>query len=154
MIKVKGFNQYVVSKQGDVYRLPVSRPMVPGTFTNGYKYIRLTKNGKRTNALLHRIIANAFIKNPMKKAFINHINGIKSDNQIENLEWCSRSENMIHCINVLKKSNRKTVLNIKTGVIYKSIKSAAKEIGMNTNTLQCQLMGRNKNTTNYAYTNK
>jgi hypothetical protein len=48
--------------------------------------------------MLHRIIAEAFINNPENKKVINHINCDKKDNRIENLEWCSQSENVLHSV--------------------------------------------------------
>ena len=63
---------------------------------NGYCIIDLTKNMKKTTHLVHRIIAKTFIPNPQNKTEINHKNGIKTDNNINNLEWCTPSENKKH----------------------------------------------------------
>lgn len=64
----------------------------------GYYRIKLTKNNSSKRIMLHRIIAEAFILNELNKPFINHINGNKKDNSIENLEWCTQSENCLHSV--------------------------------------------------------
>lgn len=64
--------------------------------TQGYKMVSFCKNYKIFNASVHRLVAEAFIPNPLNKPFINHKNGIKTDNRIENLEWCTQSENVLH----------------------------------------------------------
>lgn len=78
-----------------------------------YPCITLRKNGKTKLFLLHRIIANEFIKNTENKKEVNHKNGIRNDNRIENLEWVSSSENIKHAYDVLKrKPNGKEVYQI------------------------------------------
>lgn len=61
---------------------------------NGYANIRLRKNGKTKCFLIHRLVAKAFIPNPNNYPVINHINGNKLDNKVENLEWCTQSHNV------------------------------------------------------------
>lgn len=56
------------------------------TQNGGYRFVPLHKNGKTNNKLLHRLIAAAFVPNPNNYKFVNHINGLKTDNRIENLE--------------------------------------------------------------------
>lgn len=75
----------------------------------GYKVVYLyDKNNKSKCHLVHRIIAKMFIPNPKKLPIINHKNGIKTDNQIENLEWCTYSQNLKHAYkNGLKNSTYK-----------------------------------------------
>lgn len=72
---------------------------------NGYMYIFLYSNGKCNNLRIHRLVCSAFIDNPENKKEVNHKNGIKSDNRVENLEWATHSENQKHAYNTgLKKS--------------------------------------------------
>lgn len=78
-----------------------------GKHRGGYLEVRLTINGKRTYFTVHRLVATAFIPNPGKKPQINHINGIKTDNRVENLEWVTNSENQRHAYKTnLKQSMR------------------------------------------------
>lgn len=61
---------------------------------NGYLYITLTKNGKRFNRYIHRLVASAFVKNPRNLKEVDHINRNRADNRSDNLRWVNHVENM------------------------------------------------------------
>ena len=65
---------------------------------DGYGTLGLTKNKKRYNKKVHRLVAEAFVYNKDKKPDVNHINGVKRDNNFNNLSWCTKSENTKHAI--------------------------------------------------------
>lgn len=62
----------------------------------GYKVITLSHNGKRKSYTVHRLVAEAFISNPLNKKTVNHIDGNKLNNDISNLEWSTEKENQVH----------------------------------------------------------
>ena len=64
--------------------------------TTGYKKVELAKDGKKKSLRVHRLVAIAFIPNPMNKPYINHIDGNRINNCVENLEWCTQHENVVH----------------------------------------------------------
>jgi len=94
---------YQVSNLGNVKRLISERVFeerLIGRNIDRYGYVKrvLSKEGKMYFFTEHRLVAIAFIDNPNNKATVNHKNGIKTDNRVENLEWHTNSENMSHAI--------------------------------------------------------
>lgn len=87
-----------VSNLGRVRNIDTKQLLTLQISTTGYYYftIRNFEGKKRKHLRVHQIVAKAFIPNPKQHLYVNHINGIKLDNDVENLEWCSHDENMKH----------------------------------------------------------
>lgn len=96
MIKdVKGYEHlYQINDNGVVFRN--NKQLKPYENNNGYLYATLCKNGKPKHIYVHRLVAEAFLPLIDGKNHINHIDGNKKNNNVNNLEWCNRSENMKH----------------------------------------------------------
>jgi len=102
-VEVEKFSKYLITSDGKIYSKIYKKYMKPQIAPSGYNYINLRNdNGKSERFLLHQIICQVFKPNiDENKKAINHINGNKSDNRVENLEWCTDSENMMHAKNIL-----------------------------------------------------
>lgn len=99
--------------------------------SNGYVKVDLKHNGKLSSMNVHRLVAKAFIPNPGNKSDVNHIDGNKENNRLDNLEWATRSENMYHCKKVLGKNAGRApipVVCVETGIEYPDMYAAAKAV--------------------------
>ena len=89
---------YRVSNLGNVqsFKYKDWRNIKQSTAGLRYKIVGICHNNKVKAHYVHRLVASAFIPNPLNKPQVNHINGNKEDNRVENLEWCTQSENNKH----------------------------------------------------------
>jgi len=157
---------YQVSNLGNVKRILLSRGVskknnnfIKPNNNKGYYYIRLTLNNKTKNFLVHRLVAQAFINNPNNYPFVNHINGIKNDNNANNLEWCTHSQNIRHAIEIGLKVTAKgddnklsrKIIDTQTGEIYHSTLTLSKKLGVNRGTLWSWLSNKRPNKTIYKW---
>lgn len=96
---IKGYEGlYKVSNLGNVSSQRGGKVRILSTRldTKGYLAVNLSKNGKMKTHRLHRLVAIAFIANPENKLEVNHENGVKTDNRVENLSWVTGRDNIIH----------------------------------------------------------
>jgi hypothetical protein len=134
-IELKGKNQFT---DFTTFKEIEGKEIKPSINYKGYCQLSLYKNGKSKNKQVHRLVAEAFIENPFNKPTVNHINGNKLDNRVDNLEWATNKEQTEHLIKVL---NHKSVISDKCrkrqielhqrkvirndGIIFNSIKEAS-----------------------------
>jgi hypothetical protein len=96
--RVKGINRLIVHGLKTITKK--ERMLKNRKTTKGYYQVVLCKNAKYFNYSVHRLVAESFTQNTLNKLQINHINGIKTDNRLENLEWVTQSENIKHAHNI------------------------------------------------------
>ena len=113
--KIKDTDTYYINNKGDIYSTKYKRLMRNTLLSIGYYVININKN----NLYIHRLVAETFLPNPENKPQVNHINGIKHDNRVENIEWCTDSENKIHAVKIgLMKSGEESEGYLRRGKLH------------------------------------
>lgn len=94
MKDIKGYEgQYAITDNGEVWSYKRKNFMKPYK-QNGYLLVRLFKDGNYKNYRIHRLVAEAYLPNPNNLPEVHHINGIRNDNRVDNLNWVSKEDNL------------------------------------------------------------
>ena len=159
LIEIDDLKDYYIDTEGNVFNNKYKsnsktkrhnfKKMKLGSFNN---YSNIVLNGKCY--FVHRLVAKTFIPNPENKPQVNHINGNKKDNRVENLEWVTAKENLHHCWYILhkdiiddraqkrlakqeeqekqklKRKHENTIICVETGEIFESQISLANKLGI------------------------
>ena len=144
MIKIKEIENYeglyFVDTLGNVVAFPKSTRKngncnyvcLNQQIKKGYAVVNLYKNNKMKSLSVHRLVAQAFIPNPNNYCEVNHVNGIKLDNRVENLEWCTKQQNAKHAFdNNLSGFRDKALNNLRQmRSVYKRVDITKNDISM------------------------
>lgn len=152
---VNGYENYEVSDRGDI-RNKYTNKVLSSKYDRGYERVTLYNKGIRNMKQVHRIVAEAFIDNPENKDEVNHINGDKRDNRIQNLEWCTRSANMKHAYATGLKHHsgglsKRSLRVIETDQIYYSAYDCARELNLDQGHINQCLTGKRQTHKGYHF---
>lgn len=110
-MKIKGYENYEVTCSGEVINTKTGRVLKHCKDSNGYLCVNLSENGKKKKFLIHRLVAQAFIPNPDNLPEVNHKDEDKTNNYVDNLEWCTHEYNINY--GTRNKRVAKTVLQLR-----------------------------------------
>lgn len=154
--EIRGVDRYVSNGKG----LSLKRGVIKSLKTDkdGYFRVYLSKNSKKKQHLVHRLVAQAFLGNVEEKPCVNHIDGDKQNNYVNNLEWVTRSENDLHAFKLgLRVATdggmSKAVVKLTSlGEVvkkYKSLTEAAKDNAVSTQAISIALRSGSKSAKHY-----
>ena len=153
---IDGFENYRVSSEGRVRNKRTGRVLRSAPDSSGYMTVGLSSHGKTHSKNVHRLVAKAFLDKREPEAYqVNHIDGNKHNNTLDNLEWVSPSENMAHAyshgLNHWVGYNETPIRIVETGEVFKSQAECARAInGIQANINAC-LAGRRHTHLGYHY---
>lgn len=150
-VEIQGYaGRYAINNKGDVFSIPYGKLLAGDTNRVGYKRIVLCDGKTKKRFFIHRLVAGIFIPNPSNKPQINHIDGNKLNNCVCNLEWVSRSENLVHAWelglikitpNFIQEKNRKIPKSLCNEIVEKykkrtlNVSGEAKKLGVSTDSI-------------------
>lgn len=137
---IKDYPEYKVSNLGRIKSLYKDIILNQCKNERGYLNVWLYNSGKRKGFRVHRLVAEAFLVKHCENLEVNHIDHNKENNCVDNLEWCTKSENIKHSfaqghrddnMRKLIKANSKTVIDLTTGIFYDSMSDACRKTNSN-----------------------
>lgn len=146
---------YAVTKSGKVYSRKSGKwkPLKPQTDTDGYLQVRLCDSTSKRLTFVHRLVAETYIPQKVGCDEVNHIDGNKQNNNIKNLEWCTRRDNMLHAHRIGLASTQKPIIatNLNTGkqLIFSGQREAARRLDIDQGNINHAL--KRTNGTAYGY---
>ena len=152
---------YSVNEIGYV-RNDITNYILKPAIQQGYAHVTIYINKKGKRVKIHRLVATAFIPNPENKPYVNHIDGIRSNNTVENLEWVTASENTQHAVNtgLFLSTREKSVTQFDLDGNKIAVYPSTMEAGRATNSLPekivlcCQRQRKTHNGYQWRYTNE
>lgn len=165
MKAIKKYPNYFVTEEGLVFSSKTNKFLKFSYDQQGYQRVSLyVGNYKSKTIKVHRLVTETFIDNIENKKDVNHIDGNKANNNIYNLEWCTRSENIKHAFKIglkkitqnqidgVKKRFSKQVIDVSNGKIYNSLKDASIDLKINYSILKNNFRQNTKNKTTLRWT--
>lgn len=163
--EIKGYEgKYIISNYGEIISLPRYKQnnsklqyVEPKEIKrcvnrkNGYVYVQLWNEAKYKNIRLHRLVAETFLENPHNYSQVNHIDGDKTNNKVDNLEWCTQSQNGLHAYKIGLANNENQKIKVRQydndGNLvaeYNSLLEASKITGINIQKISFCINGKYK----------
>lgn len=148
---------YEISNTGKVKSLIKGRLLKPANHVKGYLFTTLTKDGKHSRFYIHRLVASAFLGSESSNKEVNHIDGNKKNNCVENLEWCTGIENKEHAYRTGKRPTMAQVpveMFSDSGVllnVFPSMNEAARVTGVHSGRISSCCSGKCKRAGGYIF---
>ena len=142
---------YAVTEEGQVWSYKSKKFLSPADNGHGYLQVGLRKDGKTKMLRVHRLVAEAYIPNPEGKKDVNHKDGNRGNNNINNLEWATRKENCNYEIHKDYKGNLTKIRCVETGEVYESQAAAARETGIGRYNINNVITGKQKTAGGYHW---
>lgn len=157
---VRGKDRYKNAGRAGV-RMYKGKPIKQNPDKDGYMTVSLSKNSKKTRKRVHRLVAEVFVEGKKEGYVVNHLDGDKSNNEYNNLEWCTRSENDLHAfrLGLRVPTDGGTSIPVKvkdstTGEIintYQSLTEASEDTGLAVGSIHYRIHKENKTNDKYIW---
>jgi len=159
---IKRVERIKFTKNGRMWKLK-ERPCVIWDNSHGYMTASLHKESVTKTKTVHRIVAIAFLSNEENKKCVNHKNEIRNDNRVDNLEWCTYSENSKHAFDVLKRDRRigkgmggdnarsVSIKCVQTDKVFSSIRDAVREMNIPITTIYSAISRQRMTREGYSF---